>query len=125
MLIHSSVMQLLFFLDEVANSFDFDDNIHVVYTEYETVTDNVDYRILMKKLYTMGVWGKAFKLFRSYIANWTQCAKCDETFSQEVLVTSGVYRCQSTLRSSYQLPAKQLWDVPTIVMRSRCEVCFE
>ena len=55
MLIRSCVMQLLFFLDEVSNYFDFDDNIHVVYTEYETISDNVHYRILMKKLYTRGV----------------------------------------------------------------------
>ena len=86
----SCIIQFLIFLDQVYNLLNFDDEIHVIYKDNEKASDNVDHGILLEKLYRMGIRRKVFKLLRSYLAERTQRVRVDGTFSQEVLVTSGV-----------------------------------
>ena len=80
------LIQLLKFLDQVYNSLNYDDEIHVVYTDNEKTFDNVDHGILLEKLYRMGNRGKNFKSLPSYLANRKQCVRVDGKFLQEVVL---------------------------------------
>ena len=86
----SCITQLLIYLEKIYNSLDSDDEIHVIYTDYEKDFDNVDHGILLQKLYKIGIRGRVFKLMQSYLANRTQRVRINGTFSEEFPVTSGV-----------------------------------
>ena len=53
----SCITQLLIYLEKIYNSLDSDDEIDVIYTDYEKAFDNVDHGILLQKLYKIGIRG--------------------------------------------------------------------
>ena len=118
----SCVIQLLLFLDQVYKFVIFDDEIHVVYTDYEEASDNVDHGILLEKLYRMGIRGKVLNLLSSYLPNRTQRVRVDGNFSQEVLVISGVP--QESLLASL-LFVVYINDLPNNCKRCQPLVCAD
>ena len=89
----SCAFQLLIFLDQLHISMNFDDELHVVYTDYEKGFDNTNRGILPEKLYRWGFPGKSIPivtLLLSQLNTRTQHVGVHGIFSQEVLVTSGV-----------------------------------
>ena len=73
----------------------FDDELHVVYTDYEKGFDNINRGILPEKLYRWGFPGKRIPivtLLLSQLNTRTQQVRVHGVFSQEVLVRSGVQK---------------------------------
>ena len=73
----------------------FDDELHVVYTDYEKGFDNTNSGILPEKLYRWGFPGKSIPivtLLLSQLNTRTQHVGVHGIFSQEVLVRSGVQK---------------------------------
>ena len=61
-----------------------------VFMDLARAFDTVDHSILLQKLYNLGVRGKAYDLFESYLKNRTQQVKINGVLSQESEVSIGV-----------------------------------
>ena len=118
----SCITQLLIYLDKIYNSLDSDDEIHVIYTDYEQAFDNVDLGILLQKLYKIGIRGRVFKLMPSYLANRTQRVRINGRNSGYQWGPTMLNPRQPSLSSLYKRFASQLQKLPTPAMCRRCEL---
>ena len=86
----SGITQMLLYLDTIYSAISKNEEVDVIYTDFEKAFDKVDHGILIDKLYSLGIRGKTFKLIYNYLTNRTQCVKIKDCLSQSFYVTSGV-----------------------------------
>ena len=86
----SCITQLLVYLDAVYKALNRGDTCNVVYTDFEKAFDKVDHGILLRKLWTIGVRGRLWRLIRSYLSDRVQAVRVGESLSSFLPVTSGV-----------------------------------
>ena len=81
---------MLLYLDTIYSAISKNEEVDVIYTDFEKAFDKVDHGILIDKLYSLGIRGKILKLIYNYLTNRTQCVKIKDCLSQSFYVTSGV-----------------------------------
>ena len=86
----SVIIQMLLYLDTIYSAISKNEEVDVVYTDFQKAFDKVDHGILIDKLYSLGIRGKTLKLIYNYLTNRTQCVKIKDCLSQSFYVTSGV-----------------------------------
>ena len=86
----SGTIQMLLYLDTIYSAISKNEEVDVVYTDFEKTFDKVDHGILIDKLYSLGTRGKILKLVYNYLKNRTQYVKIKDCLSQSFYVTSGV-----------------------------------
>ena len=88
----SGIIQMLLYLDTIYSAISKNEEVDVIYTDFEKAFDKVDHGILIDKLYSLGIRGKILKLIYNYLTNRTQCVKIKDCLSQSFYVTSGVHQ---------------------------------
>ena len=86
----SGIIQMLLYLDTIYSAISKNEEVDVIYTDFEKAFDQVDHGILIDKLYSLGIRGKILKLIYNYLTKRTQCVKIKDCLSQSFYVTSGV-----------------------------------
>ena len=81
---------MLLYLDTIYSAINKNEEVDVIYTDFEKAFDKVDHGILIDKLYSLGIRGKILKLIYNYLTNRTQCVKIKDCLSQSFYITSGV-----------------------------------
>ena len=87
---HSTITQLLVYLNELYANFDNNIEQVVVYLDFSKAFDCVNYNTLLTKLSSFGLDDRFLKLFKSYLFGRTQRARIDGHLSATVDITSGV-----------------------------------
>ena len=87
---------MLLYLDTIYSAISKNEEVDVIYTDFEKAFDKVDHGILIDKLYSLGIRGKMLKLIYNYLTNRTQYVKIKDYLSQSFYVTSGVPQDQSS-----------------------------
>ena len=86
----SCVSSLLEAVEDWTVSIDLGLPVNVLYIDYEKDFDKVQHNILLDKLDAVGIKGQLFIWFESYLANRKQRVKIEKSFSDWVVVPSGV-----------------------------------
>ena len=81
---------MLLCLDTIYSAISKNEELDVIYTDFEKAFDKVDHGILIDKLNSLGIRGKLLKLTYNYLTNTTQCVKIKDCLSQSFYVTSDV-----------------------------------
>ena len=64
-------------------------HIDVIFTDFNKSSDKVDPRLLLQKIHIMGIRGKLFQVFKSFLVARRQQVHVGDSFSKEFLATSG------------------------------------
>ena len=64
--------------------------LNTFYLDFQKAFDKVSHGILLKKLSTFGIGGNCLSLIHSYLSNWKQTMRLNDTFSGELEIFSGV-----------------------------------
>ena len=64
---------MLLYLDTIYSAISKNEEVDVIYTDFEKAFDKVDHGILIDKLYSLGIRSKMLKLIYNYLTNRTQC----------------------------------------------------
>ena len=64
--------------------------VDILYVDYEKCFDKIDHKILLAKLQSLGVKGKAFEFIKSFLTDRTFRVKVGEDLSDEMIVISGI-----------------------------------
>jgi len=86
----SCLSQLLNFYDEILKQMEDGSQVDVLYIDYEKCFDKIDHRILLAKLQSLGVKGKAYEFIKNFLTNRTFTVKVGENMSDEMIVISGI-----------------------------------
>ena len=87
---HSTITQLLVFLDEIYTNYDKNVEQVNIYLDFAKAFDNVDHAILLKKLSLYGLDNDFLQLMFSYLTGRNQRVNINGILSDEVTITSGV-----------------------------------
>ena len=87
---HSTVTQLITYLDYVSQKLDENKNVYAFYLDFSKAFDKVPHHILLRKLRDFGIDGRLLKLLSRYLSNRRQRTKIRNAFSSFEHVTSGV-----------------------------------
>ena len=86
----STITQLLAQIDIIFDMLSDGSNVDVVYLDYSRAYDKVDHKVLLSKLYKMGIRGKNLTLITHWLTNRVQCTKVGASLSQWDQVLSGI-----------------------------------
>ena len=86
----SCLSQLLAHFEKIINHLEANENIDVVYLDFSKAFDKVDHHIILEKLRLMGVSGKLFSWFKSFLFDRFQSVMVNGFLSDPVYVKSGV-----------------------------------
>ena len=88
----SAVQPLLLFIDELHNNYDSQENdeLHVVYLDFQKAFDSVAHQRLADKLSQHGLGGKLLGIIGSYLSHRLQRVKISDASSPYIPVISGV-----------------------------------
>ena len=64
--------------------------VDILYVDYEKCFDKIDHKILLAKLQSLGVKGKAYEFIKSFLTDRTFRVKVGEDLSDEMIVISGI-----------------------------------
>ena len=87
---HSTVQQLLIFLNSIYESFGSTTQTGVIYLDFKKAFDSVAHNELLFKLWCFGIQGNLWKWFRGYLASKMQCVTIGSSISALLPVISGV-----------------------------------
>lgn len=87
---HSTIQQLLIFLDEALTNLDSKIQTDTIYFDLRKAFDTVPHSSLLLKLHSYGIHDKALDWVKSYLSNRMQCVSVNGTKSQLLPVLSGV-----------------------------------
>ena len=87
---HSTITQLLVFLDEIYTNYDKNVEQVIIYLDFAKAFDNVDHAILLKKISLYGLDNDFLQLVFSYLTGRKQRVNINGILSDEVTITSGV-----------------------------------
>ena len=87
---HSTVTQLITYLDYVSQKLDEIENVYAFHLDFSKAFDKVPHHILLRKLRDFGIDGRLLKLLSRYLSNRRQRIKIRNAFSSFEHVTSGV-----------------------------------
>ena len=87
---HSTITQLLAFLDSTMNILETGDDVDIIYLDLAKAFDKVDHGILLHKLFTLGIRGKVLKWIEQFLRNRKQMVRVEGSLSQPQWVESGV-----------------------------------
>ena len=82
--------QLLLTYDAVTSWFDEGSVIDVIYFDFAKASDVVNHRILLTKLYSIGVRGNLLRWLESFLCNRSMHVTVNGSYSSDVPVLSGV-----------------------------------
>ena len=83
----STVQQLLLMLNTIHST---NDQTDVVYLDFKKAFDSVPHKELLFKLRSLGISGKLWSWFESYLLNRYQCVKINNSLSHLLPVLSGI-----------------------------------
>ena len=86
----SCLSQLLNFYDEILRQMEDGSQVDVLYVDYEKCFDKIDHKILLAKLQSLGVRGRAFKFIKGFLTDRTFRVRVGEDLSDELIVISGI-----------------------------------
>lgn len=86
----STVSNLFYLTQDLAESLDAGEQTDVIYTDCSKAFDRLDHGILLDKLTTFGLSQKLLLFFMSYLTNRVQFVQCHGHNSKEFIATSGV-----------------------------------
>ena len=86
----STTQQLVIFLNTILAAFNCKSQTDVIYFDIRKAFDSVSNSILLTKLLDIGIAGKAWKIFHTYLSSREQCVSINNSFSDPLPVTSGV-----------------------------------
>ena len=98
---YSTTHQLLLFLSSIFNSFDQRSQTDCIYLDLHKAFDTVPHNELLFKLWSIGITGNLWELFRSYLSFRSQCVSINGILSDNLPVISGVPQ-GSILESGYK-----------------------
>lgn len=84
----SDALQL--FSDTIFQNLDASKPSMAIFLDLAKAFDTVDHKKLLQKLEKIGIRGVALNIIRSYLTNRKQVVKLDETFSDELIVQTGI-----------------------------------
>ena len=87
---HSTITQLLVFLNEIYTNYDKNVEQVIIYLDFEKALDNVDHAILLKKLSLYGLDNDFLQLVFSYLTGRKQRVNINGILSDKNTITSGV-----------------------------------
>ena len=87
---HSTLHQLLLFLNSVYASFDANIQTDVIYLDFKKAFDSVAHNELLVKLWSFGITGNLWKWFKGYLSARMQCVLLNGSISEPLPVISGV-----------------------------------
>ena len=65
-------------------------NVDVIYLDFSKAFDKLDFKIVLRKIKSMGIEGRVFNWIQSFLTNRTQQVSVDGTLSDPAPVISGV-----------------------------------
>ena len=83
----STLQQLLLYFNDLCSS---KHPIHSIYLDYSKAFDKVSHKILLEKLWSMGINNNLWFWFQSYLTNQFQRVKINQSLSDPLPVKSGV-----------------------------------
>ena len=86
----STITQLIAQIDIIFDMLSDGSNVDVVYLDYSKAYDKVDHKVLLSKLYKMGIRGKNLTLITHWLTYRVQCTKVGASLSQWDQVLSGI-----------------------------------
>ena len=86
----STIHQLLLFLSTIFNSFDQRSQTDCIYLDLQKAFDTVTHNELLFKLWSIGITGSLWELFRLYLLSCFQCVSINNGLSDKLPVISGV-----------------------------------
>ena len=86
----SCLSQLLDHFHRIVESLNEGKDVDVVYLDFAKAFDKVDPKILLKKIFKIGIRGKLYQWIRSFLTNRKQKVCIEGTYSQVFDVKSGV-----------------------------------
>ena len=87
---YSTTHQLLLFLSSIFNSFGQRSQTDCIYQDLRKAFDTVPHNELLFKLWSIGITGNLWELFRSYLSFRSQCISINGILSDNLPVISGV-----------------------------------
>ena len=87
---HSSVQQILKFLNNIVNQIDNKCQCDVIYLDFRKAFDSVPHKQLLHKLRSIGIKGSVWKWFECYLSSRVQCVAVNDSMSDVLPVLSGV-----------------------------------
>ena len=87
---HSTLQQLLIFVNELFNSYSHNIPTDVIYLDFKKAFDSVSHNELLVKMWGFGITGNLWKWFRAYLHNRCQCVSLNNCVSNTLSVISGV-----------------------------------
>ena len=87
---HSTITQLIIYLDELYSNFDDDVEQVLIYLDFAKAFDTVNHAILLDNLALYGLDNNFLKLIFSYLGDRSQRVSVNGTLSDEIMFTSGV-----------------------------------
>ena len=87
---HSSLQQLLMFVNGIINSVEDKRSYHVIYLDFKKAFDSVSHKGLLHKLRTVGIMGSLWKWLENYLTCRLQCVDINGSISNLLPVISGV-----------------------------------
>ena len=60
---------MLLYFDTINSAISKNEEVDVIYTDFEKAFDKVDHGVLIDKLYSLGIRGKILKLIYNYLTN--------------------------------------------------------
>ena len=95
---HSTLHQLLLFLNSVYASFDANIQTDVIYLDFKKAFDSVAHNELLVKLWSFGITGNLWKWFKGYLSARMQCVILNGSTSDPLPVSaSGKYSWTSSV----------------------------
>lgn len=86
----STASNLVLLNDILTEAMDSGFQVDVIYTDYSKAFDRIDHRLLLSKLYLIGIRGDLLRWFSSYIRNRSQAIVINNYISSWISVPSGV-----------------------------------
>ena len=87
---HSTLQQLLIFVNTVNHSLNSNSQTDVVYLDFKKAFDSVSHNELLFKLWSFGITGNLWKWLQAYLTNRVQCVSVNNSVSDVLPVVSGV-----------------------------------
>jgi len=87
---HSTELATLELIDKITTSMDNNEVPINIYLDLSKAFDTLDHKILLNKLNYYGIKGNSLSLFKSYLNNRKQLVSCNDIYSKELSITTGV-----------------------------------
>ena len=88
----STIVQPIDYVDKLYRCKDDSDypELGALFVDFEKASDNISHKVLLEKLWCLGIRGKVFVILRSYLTNRKQQVSVNEQLSDFLSIGSGV-----------------------------------